>query len=78
MLIIPLILLLISGVADLGRAFYYKIAAENTAREAAHWAILTDPNGNAFDDSAILQKVQTPSQETFVIGVTLAPQCTGG
>lgn len=76
MLVIPLILLLVSGVADLGRAFYFKIAAENTAREAAHWAILTDPNGSAFDDNAILQKVQTPSQESFGIGITLAPQCT--
>jgi Flp pilus assembly protein TadG len=77
-LIIPILLVLISGATDVGRGFYFQIAAENTAREAAHWAILTDPSGNALDDNAIFQKVAQPSQESFGISLGLPPQCTSG
>jgi Flp pilus assembly protein TadG len=77
-LIIPILLVLVSGATDVGRGFYYQIAAENTAREAVHWAILTDPSGNALDDNAIFQKVAQPSQESFGISLGLPPQCTSG
>jgi Flp pilus assembly protein TadG len=77
-LVIPLLLLFVSGLADVGRAFYFQIATANTAREAAHWASLTDASGNALDDNAIFQKVAQPSQESFGIGLGLPPQCTSG
>jgi hypothetical protein len=74
-LITPLLLLLLGGVGDLGRAFYYKIAVTNTAREAAHWATL----GPAPTDDQILNLVSTPSQESY--GICLAsngPNCSSG
>ncbi|HXA41762.1 MAG TPA: TadE family protein [Candidatus Solibacter sp.] len=78
MLIAPVLLLLLGGVADLGRAFYYKTAVTNTAREAAHWATL----GPARDDTTVLDEVASPSQESFgiclVSGTTACPGGNGG
>jgi hypothetical protein len=74
----PVILLLISGVGDLGRAFYYKIAVTNAAREAAHWATLLDSNQTPPTDAEILNDIGAPSQESF--GICLAsftPKCPG-
>lgn len=82
-LIAPVILLLVAGVADVGRAFYYKIAVTNAAREAAHWVTLTCdqrcPNpadqGKPPSDSDILPFIASPSQESFGIDLGLAPSC---
>jgi TadE-like protein len=72
-LIAPLLLLLIGGIGDLGRAFYYKTAAINVAREAAHWATLPDPRTVAPPtDPQILGDV-APSQESFGLS---CPTCT--
>jgi Flp pilus assembly protein TadG len=72
-LIVPVLLLLLGGVADLGRAFYYKIAVTNTAREAAHWATLLDSFNAPPTDTEILAKVANPSQESFGINLSAAP-----
>jgi hypothetical protein len=83
-LLSPILLLLVAGVGDVGRAFYYKIAVENAAREAAHWATLpfagdglscgapvaTDPC-----DGDIFAHVASPSQESYGINLGLAPSC---
>ncbi|MHB8508720.1 MAG: TadE family protein [Candidatus Dormibacteria bacterium] len=72
-LIAPLLVLLIAGVGDLGRAFYFKIATTNTAREAAHWATLLDSSNSAPTDSEITTDVAAPSQESFGINLVKAP-----
>jgi TadE-like protein len=77
-MIAPVLLLLIGGIGDLGRAFYYKIAVENVAREAAHWATLsigaTPPNSPPIDDE-IYSKLASPSQESFGVSLQKAPDC---
>ncbi len=70
----PFLLLLVSGVADLGRSFYFKTAATNVAREAAHWATLTDPITNLPPtDDEIKNEVAAPSQESFGISAPGRP-----
>lgn len=79
-LITPILLLLVGGVGDIGRAFYYKIAAENVAREAAHWATLSIgalPPNSPPTDAEIYNKVASPSQESFGISLQTAPACVG-
>jgi hypothetical protein len=78
-LVAPLLLLLLGGVADVGRAFYYKIAVSNAAREAAHWATLQDPLARRPpNDEQIGIDVTQPSQEAFGLGMSLAPLCSVG
>src|SRR5438093_11626227 len=50
-LLLPLLMLLVMGTADLGRVFYYAIEVTNAAREAARQATYYDPISsiNAFD-----------------------------
>src|SRR3989440_7904213 len=50
-LLVPLLMLLVMGSADLGRVFYYSIAVTNAAREAARQGTYYDPisNSNAYD-----------------------------
>ena len=47
-LLLPILMLLVMGSADLGRVFYYSIAVTNAAREAARQGTYYDPvsNGN--------------------------------
>jgi len=51
-LLLPILMLLVMGSADLGRVFYYSIAVTNAAREAARQGTYYDPvsNTNKFDD----------------------------
>jgi Flp pilus assembly protein TadG len=51
-LLLPILMLLVMGSADLGRVFYYSIAVTNAAREAARQGTYYDPvtSSNAFDD----------------------------
>jgi Flp pilus assembly protein TadG len=53
-LLLPILMLLVMGSADLGRVFYYSIAVTNAAREAARQGTYYDPvtNSNKFDDYA--------------------------
>lgn len=77
-LIAPIMLILIGGIADLGRAFYYKVAVTNAAREAAHWATIADPNDATSthppspSDSTIFNHVHQQSQESYGILLDLA------
>src|SRR5213082_3333950 len=49
-LLLPILMLLVMGSADLGRVFYYSIAVTNAAREAARQGTYFDPisNSNAY------------------------------
>src|SRR3984893_13643802 len=50
-LLLPILMLLVMGSADLGRVFYYSIAVTSAAREAARQGTYYDPisNTNAYD-----------------------------
>jgi Flp pilus assembly protein TadG len=76
-LLIPLLMLLVMGSADLGRVFYYSIAVTNAAREAARQGTYYDPttNTNAFDGyGAVLAAARNdvPSDVTLTLA-TIAP-----
>src|SRR5258708_39701118 len=83
-LVVPLVFLILSGVADLGRAFYFKVATTNAAREAAHWATLsqnqdfaeTPADSIVPDDQAVIAAVSEPSQKSFGLNLALAPICS--
>src|ERR1700737_1061741 len=60
-LLLPILMLLVMGNADLGRVFYYAIAVTNSAREAARQGTYYDPisGTNAYDSyTLILQAAQ--------------------
>jgi Flp pilus assembly protein TadG len=76
-LLLPLLMLLVMGSADLGRVFYYSIAVTNAAREAARQGTYYDPttNSNSFDTyGAVLAAAQqdVPSDVTLSLA-TIAP-----
>src|SRR5258708_2867298 len=85
-LVVPLVFLILSGVADLGRAFYFKVATTNAAREAAHWATLsqnqdfaeTPADSIVPDDQDVIAAVSEPSQESFGLTRALAPFSSDG
>lgn len=51
-LVVPLLLLLLMGAADLGRVFYAHIAITNAAREAARYASRFPDNEQGIQDVA--------------------------
>src|ERR1700686_5832080 len=78
-LLLPILMLLVMGSADLGRVFYYSIAVTNAAREAARQGTYYDPTANpptnTYDDYAdILAAAQNdvPSDVTLTLA-TIAP-----
>src|SRR6266567_2613489 len=62
-LLLPILMLLVMGSADLGRVFYYAIAVTNSAREAARQGTYYDPSSgsNVYDgyDSQATAATQT-------------------
>lgn len=71
-LLLPILMLLVMGTADLGRVFYYSIAVTNAAREAARQGTYYDPisNSNAYDTYAL---VLAAAQQEVPADVTLNP-----
>jgi Flp pilus assembly protein TadG len=68
-IILPLLMLIVFGVLDLGRAFFSAITIANAAREGARKAVLSFDNiNNIYDHSASVVAVQ---QEAANSGVTL-------
>src|SRR6266849_4049019 len=71
-LLLPILMLLVMGSADLGRVFYYAIAVTNSAREAARQGTYYDPisGSNAYDSYgqvlAAAQK-EVPSDVTLTL-----------
>ncbi len=60
-LLLPILMLLVMGSADLGRVFYYSIAVTNAAREAARQGTYWDPisGSNTYDSySQVLTAAQ--------------------
>jgi Flp pilus assembly protein TadG len=82
-LLLPLLMLLTMGSADLGRVFYYSIAVTNSAREAARQGTYFDPtnNSNTFDSySAVLAAAQkeVPSDVSLSQPATSPSHCLTG
>ena len=63
---LPILLLLITGAFDLGRAYYTKTALTNAAREGAYF-ISYHPGG---DVTAITKAI---NDEAFVAGISVGP-----
>lgn len=82
-LLLPILMLLVMGSADLGRVFYYSIAVTNAAREAARQGTYYDPisNGNTYDTySAVLAAARqdVPSDVTLVQPTSSPSHCLTG
>ena len=79
-IIVPVMLVILLGMIDLGRAFVYGVSVQNGAREAARLAerAATDVNVN---DAAVLSRLVSASNPAL-IGCTAArgtqPACGGG
>ena len=67
-LALPLLLLLILGVLEFGRAFKIKLVLENAAREGTHYFIY-----NRFTDADLSGTVDTVVAEAFNSGVAIDP-----
>src|SRR2546428_2780973 len=78
-LLLPILMLLVMGSADLGRVFYYSIAVTNAAREAARQGTYYDPTANppanTYDDYADIlaaARQDVPTDVTLSLA-TIAP-----
>jgi Flp pilus assembly protein TadG len=82
-LLLPILMMLVMGSADLGRVFYYSISVTNAAREAARQGIYYDPlsNSNSFDTYAqVLAAAQqdVPGEVTLSAPVSSPSHCLVG
>src|SRR6267143_7192994 len=82
-LLLPILMLLVMGSADLGRVFYYAIAVTNSAREAARQGTYYDPisGTNAYDSYAqVLAAAQkeVPSDVTLSLPSSTPSHCLTG
>src|SRR5712671_2665237 len=82
-LLLPILMLLVMGSADLGRVFYYAIAVTNAAREAARQGSYYDPvsGSNTYDSYgevlAAAQK-EVPSDVTLSLPASSPSHCLTG
>lgn len=70
-LVIPLLLVILLGVADLGRAFYYTSAIANAARVGAAYAAANGPGTPA---ASVVAKA---CNETGFVAYSATPTCPG-
>jgi Flp pilus assembly protein TadG len=82
-LLLPILMFLTMGSADLGRVFYYSIAVTNAAREAARQGTYYDPisSSNKFDSySAVLAAAQeeVPGDVTLSLPTIAPTHCLTG
>ena len=82
-LLLPILMFLTMGSADLGRVFYYSIAVTNAAREAARQGTYYDPisNSNEFDNyGAVLAaaRQEVPSDVTLILPTIAPTHCLTG
>lgn len=69
-LLLPVLLLLVLGALDIGRAFYMKVVLENAAREGAYYMVYNSVDGKANSFTLAKTAVQIEAQNS---GVTLLP-----
>jgi Flp pilus assembly protein TadG len=82
-LLLPILMLLVMGSADLGRVFYYSIAVTNAVREAARQGTYYDPltNSNVYNSYAqVLATAQSevPSDVTLNLPASAPSHCLTG
>jgi Flp pilus assembly protein TadG len=82
-LVLPILMLLVMGSADLGRVFYYAIAVTNASREAARQGTYYDPisSSNSYDTYAqVLAAAQheVPADVTLSLPSTSPAHCLTG
>src|SRR2546425_8128520 len=81
--LLPILMLLVMGSADLGRIFYYAIAVTNAAREAARQGTYYDPisSSNTYDSySQVLAAAQkeVPGDVTLNLPASTPSHCLTG
>lgn len=82
-LLLPILMLLVMGSADLGRVFYYSIAVTNAAREGARQGTYYDPvsSSNIYDSyTEVLKatKQDVPSDVSLSYPTTSPSHCLPG
>ena len=75
-LALPLLLILLVGVVDVGRAMYTKIALTNASREGARYASHY-PADAAGVAEAVASELEANSLETSLVVVTIEPDPAG-
>ncbi|HEV7665305.1 MAG TPA: TadE/TadG family type IV pilus assembly protein [Chloroflexota bacterium] len=78
-LIAPIMLIMLLGMIDLGRAFVYGVTAQEGARQAARLAAVANYD-STIDDSAVLGRLIAASDPALngCASVTTAQTCGGG
>jgi Flp pilus assembly protein TadG len=78
-LVLPLLLLVVFGVLDLGRVFHSAITITNAAREGARYAML-HPDDVVGTENVTLNEAQNSGIDlsTSVINVTCLGDCSSG
>jgi Flp pilus assembly protein TadG len=82
-MVLPILMLLVMGSADLGRVFYYAVSVTNAAREAARQGTYFEPfsNTNYYDGySQVLAaaKQDVPGDVTLTEPTTSPSHCLTG
>jgi Flp pilus assembly protein TadG len=68
-LVLPVLLFIVIGVLDIGRAFFVKVVLENSAREGAYYMVYNTDEGKANSFALTKAAVQIEAQNS---GVTIA------
>ncbi len=63
-LVLPILLLLVIGALDFGRAFYIKVGLENAAREGAYYMVYNTTAGKASGFALAKTAVQIEAQDS--------------
>jgi len=70
-LVLPILLLLVIGALDLGRAFYMKVVMENSAREGAYYMVYNPAEGKAGGFAKAKAETQIEAKDS---GYTIPPE----
>ena len=79
-LLLPIVMFLVMGSSDLGRAFYYSIETTNAAREGARQGTYFDPRtqSNVYDTyPAVFNAVKAEAPD-LALSVPAATRCLAG
>jgi Flp pilus assembly protein TadG len=76
-LVLPVLLLLIMGVLDLGRAVYYNSVLYSAAREGARYGIVHPCDYSAIESAVYQRAVATPISNIVITFDPAQPSCNG-
>jgi Flp pilus assembly protein TadG len=77
-IIFPLMFLVLAGIVDFGRAFFYQIQLTNAAREGARTAVVSDPADNPADTLLAVQtRASSSAPNVPALLTTLDTACAG-